>query len=947
MYFGKWEKRNENPPQYRPYSSGVRVGILLGFFNLIAFLGLVVAQGKFFGDDSFVFFALGLMTMLVVPVGYLLVLRSRRASSNFDHEYSTSIQRSEDLTPKVLQPESRIDIGEMYNVGDAVGKESEKNFLLDSLDESVILLVLDSSGEFLSANEKFYRFYGEDEESFRQSKFGKLENYANVYSYGSMVLEQDEYSRDLESVIADERKLFWDELSLGRKWRGEMRFTFRLFTHSWLEISAFPLMERNQLKKIFLVGYDITQKKTVEEVILQSSETARQAVSRLEKAEEIGRIGSWEFSSGMSEFKISNGFLKLVDWPEGSLMDFSDYLRMVDPEDKEILLGAIDQAQFASAEFSCSYRITSFGNRKMQWHHAVGHPIQKLKNSHTKFVVVVQDVTEKVKSDQNLLQLTSNAEEATQTKARFLANMSHEIRTPMNGIIGMTELLLSDVKDSAHIEKLQVISNCGKSLLELINEILDFSKIEAGKLELEKEPFNLKGSVRDIVSLMNPVAMKKGIKVIFESDESVPPWIKGDVTRFKQVLNNLLSNAIKFTEKSCVTVNSSAHKISDQMYEIEFSVTDTGVGIPDEVKNKLFQSFSQVDASTTRKFGGTGLGLAITKGICEKMGGKIWVDSKAGIGSTFTFSFLGEYCEAMEDNNEVDPFSVSDSKRPTIPVSILVAEDNIVNQMVIRGFLAKLGYEISISSDGAEALEMLKTQNFDLVLLDCHMPVMDGFETAQNIVNGYSESDRPLIYAVTASTMKEDVDKCIQSGMNGVLGKPLSVREIQKVLDECKIRKSKKQGVLIAELDKIEQIPGSSRAHEQSTTKQKSFNEEKLREYFVNVKDVAEEAVLSFVESSEFYIEDIETQVQIRDFKKALQFTSSLRGSLTSFFADSVDSVAQDFEDCVRQCMLNKDNNAETEKYIELKKSGMILRKEVERLTCELSDYIQISRPAA
>lgn len=419
-------------------------------------------------------------------------------------------------------------------------------------------------------------------------------------------------------------------------------------------------------------------------------------------------------------------------------------------------------------------------------------PMKNEKDEISQYIAIRHEVTERklleeslVKAKDDALAARAEADTAAQAKARFLANMSHEIRTPMNGIIGMSNLLLSNVTDPVGVERLKIIQNCGNSLLDLINDVLDFSKLEVDKVELEKHPFPVHDTAKEIVELLNTRASEKGVTLSYKNDKNVPDWILGDVTRFRQILTNLVSNSIKFTEVGSVEISSQAKNIEDKKWQIHFAIKDTGVGIPDHVKGKLFQSFSQVDASTTRKFGGTGLGLAICKGLCEKMGGSIWVESEMGKGSTFFFTITVELAAAIDSQKSSNPFAAFDSEMgKRHPLRILVAEDNRINQLVAVGLLGKLGYRADVAGNGRETLKSLKVQQYDLILMDCHMPEMDGFETTKQIIEVYGVQ-RPRIVALTASTMKEDIGQCAASGMDGFLGKPITLPSLVKTLSEC------------------------------------------------------------------------------------------------------------------------------------------------------------------
>lgn len=413
-----------------------------------------------------------------------------------------------------------------------------------------------------------------------------------------------------------------------------------------------------------------------------------------------------------------------------------------------------------------------------------GKRAQNLANEQTRLLRI---------NEESLKTALLKAEAATKVKSEFVANMSHEIRTPLNGIIGMTTLLFNNLMDPVGIERLKIIQNCGNSLLNLINDILDFSKLEAGKVDIESKAFSLPIAVQEVVEMMRPKTIEKGIKLTYTIDASVPQWIEGDSNRIKQILMNLVSNSIKFTEFGGVDIQSRAVKSDSNTLTVYFSIKDTGIGISDEVKDKLFQSFSQVDASTTRRFGGSGLGLAICKGLCEKMGGSIGVESQPGKGSNFYFTFKANEVHAQElapvpeAENDCDLAS-------KFPLRILLAEDNPVNQIVAVGLLEKLGYSCEVVSNGLEAIERISHKKYDLIFMDCHMPEVDGFEATKSIVKMFPEEDRPRILALTASAMKQDIDRCLECGMNGFLGKPITINTLYKAIQEqvVFIKKTKK-----------------------------------------------------------------------------------------------------------------------------------------------------------
>jgi PAS domain S-box-containing protein len=575
---------------------------------------------------------------------------------------------------------------------------------------------------------------------------------------------------------------------------------------------------RSSAVELVLFLEDVTERMELEQSLVQNSNETNLLLSQISASQKyINQI-----ISSMADALIvtqRSGIIKTVNPAAQKLLE-CDQTELIGRSIFDVIerLGIEGDSSFESTETLCQ---TPSGRRiPIEVLCAV---IKSNVSDFQGFVYTIRDMTER--------------KQAELAKQEFLAMISHEIRTPMNAVIGMAGLLRDSSLNTHQQDLVNTIHSSSHALLTILNDILDLSKLEAGKLELDYQAFDLSDCITAAVNLLSSSAIEKGIELTLVTDVNLPQAIEGDSVRLRQILINLLSNAVKFTAEGTVTLRVTPIALSAQTIEIQFAVSDTGIGIPINRRDRLFQSFSQVDSSITRQYGGTGLGLSLCKQLCEMMGGKIWVESEPGQGSTFSFTIATSivtpalpYPEAQSLVSPSNELQIDSQIGLKNPLKILLAEDHAINQKMVLMLLHRLGYEADVVMNGIDAIAALQRQDYDVVLMDVNMPEMDGLTATQQIRQRISELSQPRIIAMTASAMTGDRERCFDAGMDDYITKPFHLQDFVQALSRCHPRSSIVAPIIDpSALQEIEKMVGFN-----SGTSVSDFLTETIDEYLVD-----------------------------------------------------------------------------------------------------------------
>ena len=583
--------------------------------------------------------------------------------------------------------------------------------------------------------------------------------------------------RDATSIHAQENHI----MSSGETLVGEEELvTAADGRQLWMAITRAPLLNATgQVIGTLGIRRDVTLRKRAEEEVRTSEQRFRSYFT-------LGVVGKAVFGPDGAIHEVNDYLCTILGYSPEELQN-KPYFELTKKADLRAEKEAFDAVcRGESDDFTIEKRILRKDGGQLHVISAV-RALRREDGMIDHCIANVLDISERKTMEEDLARAKERAEAATRAKGQFLATMSHEIRTPLNAIIGMSRLLSESElapEDKTHAE---IIHTSSETLLSIVDDVLDFSKIEAGHLELEQVPFDPQFIANSCVQMLALKAGEKGLEMETNFGPGLPTQVIGDPARLRQILGNLLNNAVKFTEKGTITVNVTLEDQDVGNVLLRFEVIDTGIGIPEERRNRLFKSFSQVDASTSRNFGGTGLGLVISKQLAELMGGTADFESQVGEGSTFWFTALFGKCtdeESTETDQKVRDTVAKKEMLSAAETQILLVEDNRVNQKVAKAILRKLGFKADIAENGLKALKALAEKDYHIVLMDVQMPEMDGLEATQRIRAGQDNvrnADIPII-AMTAHAFREDRDRCLKAGMQDYVTKPIRPEQLSKAI---------------------------------------------------------------------------------------------------------------------------------------------------------------------
>jgi PAS domain S-box-containing protein len=665
----------------------------------------------------------------------------------------------------------------------------------------------------------------------------------------------------------------------GEPVESEYRISTPCGKEKWIRDRAFLVRDEDgNAIRIAGIAEDITERRQTDRALKDSEERFRQLAENVHEVFWVKDVATDEF------LYVSPAYERVWGRTRDHLyLDSRGWMEAVHCDDLEALQLALARQREGSGVGS-DFRIRAADGQE-KWIYNRAFPVRDQFGKLIRIVGIAEEITERKRYEQELIQARTEANAANLAKSRFLANMSHEIRTPMNGVIGMNQLLLATGLTPEQKRYAEVAQESGRTLLKLIDGILDFSKIEAGKIDLELRDFDLRCAIDKLLEPLTVQASAKGLSVECRISSKIPQLLRGDAHRLQQVLTNLLANSIKFTERGSVNLNAELHGLNDGAATVCFTVSDTGIGIPPNRIQTLFSPFVQADASTTRSYGGTGLGLAISKQLVELMGGEIGASSQEGHGSRFWFTLVLEKA-ALDEPQTVGDQQTTSRNQEERPIrhgngeSVLVAEDNVTNREVILGQLKKLGYKAKAVHNGAEAIEAIGRDTYHLILMDCEMPVLDGFEATRRI-----HSKRPgiPIVALTASATVVDRQRCLQVGMNDYLAKPVELIDLADKIAKW-----------ISASHRVESAPNQPEDATRPATS--TFDPGSLLRRLMGDRELATTVIQGFIEDFPSQLNQLRRCVDNAELPGLRLHAHTLKGSTATVEAKAMHAVALEIE---------------------------------------------------
>lgn len=554
-----------------------------------------------------------------------------------------------------------------------------------------------------------------------------------------------------------------------------------------VRLSGIKIREQDGHEYIWSVVQDITQQKEFEIDIQKANERAQANAFRLKLANDSAGIGVWEWDISTNELVWDDWMYRLYGLDRNQFSGaYEAWESAVHPEDIDQAKHKLEEAITGLGVYDPEFRVVHPGG-EIRFIKATAEVLRDDKGEAVKMIGVNYDITDQVNAIEHLALAKQEAENAARAKSDFLANMSHEIRTPMNGVVGMLQVLRGTQLTPQQHSQLDIAISSADSLLVLLNDILDFSKIEAGKLNIEAIEFNLAKQIEGVVSTVShAIPDDSEVELILKTSGLEDLVVLGDPVRLRQVITNLVSNAIKFTGSGSITIEAGVIASNENTLSFQCKVSDTGIGIEPHQLDTLFDKFTQADSSTTRKFGGTGLGLSICKTLCELMNGNITASSEPGKGTSVTFELEFGIPKANTSNRDgkTELHNVSEAVKNFGEQKVLLVDDNMINQLVAEHMLQQMGVSVDKCVNGREAIEALANETYALVLMDCQMPEMDGFEATRRIREGEAGQryKQIPIVAMTANAMQGDRELCLTAGMDDYIAKPVEEKLLRSTL---------------------------------------------------------------------------------------------------------------------------------------------------------------------